>query len=185
MRGFLVLSALAAASMPTVPAAAQALKAFNTNAPVDFSADRIEVQDRAGRVVVSGNAQVRQGGLALDATRMTIAYKGGVAGNPTIQRIDASGRVQVRSNSENASGDFALYDVSRRLITLLGNVTLNQGANVVRGGRLVIDLTSGRSTIDGSSVGRGVGGAIDGGVGGAAPGAGGRVSGRFSVPQRN
>jgi lipopolysaccharide export system protein LptA len=82
----------------------------------------------------------------------------------------------VRSASETARGSFAIYDLNRRLITMIGGVTLNQGANVVRGGRLVIDLTSGRSVIDGSSVGGGPG--VTGSTGG-------RVTGRFSVPQRS
>jgi lipopolysaccharide export system protein LptA len=159
------------------PASAQALKGHNANAPVDFSADRIEVQDRADRVVASGNVKVTQGGLSLDAARLTIAYTGALAGgNPTIQRLDASGGVTVRSASETARGSFAIYDLNRRLITMIGGVTLNQGANVVRGGRLVIDLTSGRSVIDGSSVGGGPG--VTGSTGG-------RVTGRFSVPQRS
>jgi lipopolysaccharide export system protein LptA len=169
-----VLLALGLAS----PATAQALKGHNANAPVDFSADRIEVQDRSDRVVASGNVKVTQGGLSLDAARLTIAYTGALGGgNPTIQRLDASGGVTVRSASETARGSFAIYDLNRRLITMIGGVTLNQGANVVRGGRLVIDLNSGRSVIDGSS------------VGGSGPGvtgsAGGRVTGRFSVPQRS
>lgn len=171
MRTLLLLAAILAS-----PASAQALKGHNANAPVDFSADRIEVQDRADRVVASGNVRVTQGGLSLDAARLTIAYTGAIAGgNPTIQRLDASGGVTVRSASETASGSFAIYDLNRRLITMIGGVTLNQGSNVVRGGRLVIDLNSGRSVIDGSSVG---------GTPGVAGSAGGRVTGRFSVPQR-
>ncbi len=158
------------------PASAQALKGHNANAPVDVDADRIEVQDRADRAIFSGNVKVRQGGLSLDAARLTVAYVGGGAGgSPTIQRIDASGGVVVRSASETASGSIAIYDLNRRLITMIGGVTLNQGANSVRGGRLVIDLNSGRSVIDGSSVG----GA------GTSTGRGGRVTGRFSVPQRS
>jgi lipopolysaccharide export system protein LptA len=160
----------------TTPASAQALKGHNANAPVDVDADRIEVQDRADRAIFSGNVKVRQGGLSLDAARLTVAYSGGIAGgSPTIQRIDAAGGVSVRSASESATGSFAIYDLNRRLITMIGGVTLNQGANVVRGGRLVIDLNSGRSVIDGSAVGGGPG--VSGGTGG-------RVSGRFSVPQR-
>jgi lipopolysaccharide export system protein LptA len=173
MMRLLPLLALALAA----PASAQALKGHNANAPVDFSADRIEVQDRSDRVVASGNVKVTQGGLSLDASRLTIAYTGAIAGgNPTIQRLDASGGVTVRSASETARGSFAIYDLNRRLITMIGGVTLNQGSNVVRGGRLVIDLTSGRSVIDGSSVG---------GTPGVADSTGGRVTGRFSVPQRS
>ncbi len=153
------------------PAAAQALKGFDTNAPVDFAADRIEVQDRAGRVMISGNATVRQSSLTLNAARMTVSYIGGVTGSPSVQRIDASGGVTVRSPTETASGAIAIYDVSRRLITMIGGVTLTQGANRVNGARLVIDLTSGRSVIDGGATGGSAGG--------------GRVTGRFTVPQRN
>lgn len=156
------------------PASAQALKGHNANAPVDVDADRIEVQDRADRAIFSGNVKVRQGGLSLDAARLTVAYSR-AGGGPQVQRIDASGGVLVRSASESATGSFAIYDLNRRLITMIGGVTLNQGANVVRGGRLVIDLNSGRSVIDGSAVGSGSG--ISGG-------AGGRVTGRFTVPQR-
>jgi len=165
----LLVTLLAAA-----PAAAQALKGHNANAPVDVDADRIEVQDRSDRAVFAGNVKVRQGGLSLDAARLTVAYVGGNNG-PQIQRLDASGGVTVRSASETAYGQFAIYDLNRRLITMLGNVVLNQGANVIRGGRLVIDLISGRSVIDGSAVG---------GAPGVA-GSGGRVTGRFTVPQRN
>jgi lipopolysaccharide export system protein LptA len=162
------------ALMMASPASAQALKGHNASAPVDVDADRIEVQDRADRAIFSGNVKVRQGGLSLDAARLTVAYSR-AGGGPTIQRLDASGGVSVRSASESATGSFAIYDLNRRLITMIGGVTLQQGANTVRGGRLVIDLNSGRSVIDGSAVGGGPG---------VSGGAGGRVSGRFTVPQR-
>ena len=164
------------ALVTAAPLGAQALKNHNANAPVDFEADRIEVQDRADRAVLAGNVKVRQGNLALDAARLTVAYTGALtAGNPTVQRLDASGGVVVRSATETASGEFASYDLNRRLITMIGGVTLNQGSNVLRGGRLVIDLNSGRSIIDGRS---------SGGAPGVVGGTGGRVTGRFSVPQR-
>jgi lipopolysaccharide export system protein LptA len=171
---------IALALLIAAPAGAQALKGHNANAPVDFEADRIEVQDRADRAVLAGNVKVRQGNLTLDSARLTVAYTGAItSGNPTVQRLDASGGVVVRSPSETASGEFASYDLNRRLITMIGGVTLNQGSNVLRGGRLVIDLNSGRSVIDGRSSG-GTPGAP-----GVMGGPGGRVTGRFSVPQRN
>ena len=80
--------ALAAVSAPVL---AQALRNHNSNAPVDVEADRIEVQDRADRAVFSGNVQVRQGGLALDAARLTVAYaKGGSGDGLDIQAMSRS-----------------------------------------------------------------------------------------------
>jgi lipopolysaccharide export system protein LptA len=162
--------------MPAL-AQTQALKGHDSKAPVDFAADRIEVQDRSDRAVLSGNVRITQGNLSLDAARMTVAYTGAITnGNPDIQRLDASGGVVVRSTTETARGDFASYDLNRRLITMIGGVTLNQGSNVLRGGRLVIDLSTGRSIVDGRA---------SGGTPGVVSGSGGRVTGRFSVPQRN
>jgi lipopolysaccharide export system protein LptA len=166
------LGSVAALALAT-PALGQALRNHNSNAPVDVEADRIEVQDRSDRAVFSGNVRVRQGGLALDAARLTVAYAGGGNG-VDIQRLDASGGVVVRSASETARGNVAIYDLNRRLITMVGGVSLQQGGNLINGGRLVIDLNSGRSVIDGSAVGGQ----------GNVTGRGGRVTGRFTVPQR-
>ncbi len=155
-------------------AGAQVFRGHDSNAPVDFAADRIEVQDRADRVVVSGNVQVTQADLRLTSDRLTVAYRreGGVE----INRMDAMGGVVVTRGNERARGDVAIYDLDRRLITMIGNVELNQGANRLRGGRLVIDLTNGRSTVDGRP-------SVTG-----APGTqtqpGGRISGTFQVRQQ-
>ncbi|WP_414901522.1 LptA/OstA family protein [Sphingomonas flavalba] len=154
---------------------AQALKNHDTRAPVDVEADRIEVQDRADRAIFSGNVRVRQSGLALDSQRVTVAYADAAAGSSIqIRRLDAAGGVVVRSRGETARGDFAIYDLDRRQITMLGNVILDQGSNHLRGARLVYDLDSGRASVDGAATG---GPRIEGGTGG-------RVTGRFTVPDR-
>ena len=145
-----------------------ALKGHDSNAPVDVDADRFEVQERADRAVFVGNVKVRQAALTLDTQRLTIAYSTG--GGIQIQRLDASGGVTVRSPSETARGDFGVYDLDRKIITLIGGVQLNRGGSQLSGARLVIDLNSGRAVIDGGPAGIGQ--------------SGGRVTGRFTVPQR-
>lgn len=156
------------------PLVAQALRSHDTNAPVDVEADRIEVQDRVDRAIFAGNVHVTQGDLTLNAARLTVAYDNGPGSNGVqIQRLDAAGGVTVKSPSETARGQFAVYDLNRRQITMLGGVVLEQGANTVRGGRLVIDLDTGRAVVDGSAA-----------PGASSTGRGGRVTGRFSVPQR-
>lgn len=155
--------------------ATSALRGHNTDAPVDVAADRIEVQDRADRAVFSGNVVARQADLTLNAARVTVAYSN--TGGVQIQRIDASGGVTVRSPSETARGQFAVYDLNNRLITLLGGVVLTRGESQVRGGRLVMDLDSGRAVMDG-------GGAATPSAPGTTSNSG-RVTGTFTVPQRN
>ena len=174
MGRFVLLAALmtATAGLGSSASAQQqpvsALKGHNSNAPVDVSSDRIEVQDRADRALFSGNVVAKQEDLTLTTERLTVAYSS--SGGIQIDRLDAAGGVVVRSPSETARGDFGVYDLNRKLITLIGNVQLQRQGNEVRGNRLTLDLNTGRAVIDGGPPGVGQNG--------------GRVTGHFTVPQR-
>lgn len=169
---------LALALAAAAPAFAQTR--HNSSAPIDFASDRIELQDRANRVLLTGNVKITQAEMTLTAARMTVAYTGQITnGSPQVSRLDASGGVTVARPDQTARSQYAVYDLNRRVITMVGGVTLRQGANNVSGGRLSIDLDTGRATIDGSGV---RGGTIPGQPGVQTQG--GRVTGRFSVPKR-
>jgi lipopolysaccharide export system protein LptA len=157
-----------------------ALKGHNSNAPVDVTADRIEVQDRADRALFVGNVHATQAELVLDTDRLTVAYSNkpgasgatsSAAGGVQIHRLDAAGGVVVHSPSETAKGDLGIYDLDRKLITIVGNVRLTQKDNLVTGQRLVINLDTGRAVVDGGPPG--------------VNSSGGRVTGHFTVPQKN
>ena len=166
-----VLTAAALAGFQQL--AAQGLGGHNSNAPVNYAADRIELQDRQDRVVLSGNVDVTQGGLRLRTARATVAFSN--EGSLKIQRMDATGGVLVTRGNESARGNVAVYDFNRRIITMVGNVALRRGSDTLNGGRLVMDLNSGVTSIDGSASGSSP---ALGGQGGK-----GRVSGQFSAPR--
>ena len=161
-----LLSALFAGS--ACAAAAQAvtsLKNHDSNAPVDFAADRIELQDRADRAVLTGNVDITQGDMRLRAGRVTIAYTS--ADHSEVTRMDASGGVTLTTSSEMARSQFAIYDLRSRLVTMIGGVSISRaGKGETRGNRLVLNMNSGLATLDGGSAG------------------GGRVTGRFTPPPR-
>lgn len=140
--------------------AAEGFAGHDSNAPVNYSADRIELQDKANRVVLTGNVQIVQGDMTLNAPRTTVAYtrENGLK----IQRMDATGGVNVRRGDERARGDAAIYDFNRRIITMIGHVSLTRaGGDTLNSGRMVIDLNSHNTITD--------------------TGPGGRVTGTFSV----
>jgi lipopolysaccharide export system protein LptA len=138
---------------------AQAFSAHNTNAPVDYAADRIELQDRQNRVVLSGNVDVKQAELRLRAARTVVDLSS--RGTTQIQRITATGGVTVTRNDEVATGDVGIYDFNKRVITMVGNATLKRGGgDTLHGNRFVVDLNSGVSSAEG------------------------RVTGTFSVPKK-
>jgi lipopolysaccharide export system protein LptA len=161
---FLLLVPVLAAVAPASSQRVSRGPSFNSNAPVDITADRAEVQDRADRAIFSGNVVVVQGNMTMNAGRLTVAYTNTSGVN--VERLEASGGVTFRTPSETARGNFAIYDVDRRLVTMIGGVYLTQGTNRVQGGRLVLDLNSHRAVMDGGT-------------------SGGRISGRFTVPQRS
>ena len=162
------LAALSVASFAAAQNSVSALKGHNADAPIDVAADRIEVQDRSDRAVFVGNVHVRQATLTLDTARLTVAYSSG--GGIQIRRLDASGGVVVKSPSETARGNFGIYDLDRKLITLVGGVQLSRAGSQINGQRLTIDLNSGRAVVDGGPAGVGQ--------------SGGRVTGHFTPPKR-
>ncbi|MEL7729779.1 LptA/OstA family protein [Citromicrobium bathyomarinum] len=157
---------LAACTVVGLQLNAQAIAGHNSNAPVDYAANRIELQDRQNRVVLSGNVQITQANLRLNAARTIVDYTD--AGSLSIQRISATGGVTVTRGDERAQGNVAVYDFNRRIITMTGDVRLQRGSDTLNGGRLTIDLRTGLSSVDGA---------------GSAGGESGRVTGSFSVPQ--
>lgn len=163
------------AAMAGIQAGAQGIAGFNSNAPVNYAADRIELQDKQNRVILSGNVAISQADLRLSAARTLVNYTD--AGSLKIQRIMATGGVTVTRGNERAVGDVAVYDFNRRIITMAGNVHLNRGTDTLNGGRLVIDLNSGISSVDGRASGS------SSVTGVTSNSSGGRVTGTFSVPK--
>jgi len=158
--GMALVSAVAAAGAQTV----NALKNHDSSAPVDFAADRIELQDRADRAVLTGNVDVTQGDMRLRAARVTIAYSGG--DQTQVNRMDASGGVVLTTATETARSSYAIYDLRSRLVTMIGGVVISRaGKGETRGNRLVLNLNSGQASLNGG-------------------GTGGRVTGRFTPPPR-
>ncbi|MFO6446512.1 LptA/OstA family protein [Erythrobacter sp. NE805] len=166
--------ALTAALAGGMNLAAQGIAKHDSRAPVTYDAGKFVFDDKANQGIASGGVVVVQDGLRVQSDRMLVNFTD--AGQLEIQRITATGGVVVTRGDERASGNNAIYDFNRRIITMAGDVRLRRGTDTLSGGRLVIDLESGVSTVDGAAAGGSP----------AAPGAPagrGRVTGSFTVPQ--
>jgi lipopolysaccharide export system protein LptA len=56
--------------------------------------------------------------------------------------------IETAQKDQTATGDTGLFDMKANTVTLLNNVVVSQGPNVLRGERLVVDLTTGVSKVD-------------------------------------
>ena len=64
------------------------------------------------------------------------------AGESQISRVDAQGHVVVTTRSNTGRGDFGVYNGDTGIATLIGNVVIQRGENVIQGQRGVMDLNN-------------------------------------------
>src|SRR5439155_13978017 len=64
------------------------------------------------------------------------------AAESKISRVDAQGHVVVSNAIDTGRGDFGVYKADTGIATLIGNVVIERGNDVIRGQRGVIDLNN-------------------------------------------
>src|SRR5690242_1507189 len=169
----LVLISLPASGQPKSPlresgGTPNALQGFSKNKgqPVSIEAERLEVRDKDKTATFAGKVQVVQGDTTLRCKTLTVFYdepgeakpgsnrpaaKIASSAEQKIKKLDAKGDVVVTQNDQVATGDTASFDMDKNVVTMSGNVVLTQGQNVLRGSRLVVDLTNGYSRVESGS----------------------------------
>ena len=70
-------------------------------------------------------------------------------------RSEARGAVVVTQKEQTATGELGIFDMKANTVTLTGNVMMTQGKNVLRGEKLIVDLTSGVSRVESGKNGTG------------------------------
>jgi lipopolysaccharide export system protein LptA len=139
-----------------------ALQGFSQNRdqPVKIQAASLEVREKDKIATFSGDVHVVNGDTELRCKSLVVFYDGessarnmkaadpGPGGQQQIKRIEAKGGVTVIQKDQNAAGDSATFNMRENTVMLTGNVVVTRGENVLRGQRLVVDLTSGVSKMD-------------------------------------
>ncbi len=118
--------------------------------PIQIEADKLEIIDNENTALLTGNVNVVQGDTLLKARQLTVYYlRDNERGktNSGIRKIVASGKVAVRSADNNATANSATVDMLTEFVTLSGNVTISQGANVVKGCKVTVNLKTNVSKV--------------------------------------
>jgi lipopolysaccharide export system protein LptA len=164
------------AAQPPAPSAAQtapngppnALQGFSQNRdkPIKISSASLEVRDKDKVATFSGDVHLVQGDTTLRSKTLLVFYNDEdapkpakppppIAGAPDappisqqIRRVEAKGGVFVTQKDQTATGESGVFDMQANTVTLLGNVVISQGQNVVKGDRLTVDITSGTSRVE-------------------------------------
>jgi lipopolysaccharide export system protein LptA len=144
---------------PGPPGPPNALQGFaqNRDQPVKIEADGLVVRNKDKVATFTGNVHVTQGDTDMRSKVLVVYYVDGGKPGATpgsgeqqqIRRIEAGGGVRVTQKDQNATGDSGVFDMQANTVTLNGKVVVTRGQDIVQGKRLVVDLGSGVSHIDG------------------------------------
>jgi lipopolysaccharide export system protein LptA len=153
-------TAQAPQSSQNVPNALQGFSQ-SSDKPVQIKAQTFEVRDKENIAVFTGNVHVVQGDTTIRCRSLIVSYlsssspagtprpaQPGPAANSQISKLEAIGNVVVIQKDQTATGDNGVYDMRTKIVTLTGNVVVKQGANVMRGDKMVVDLNSGVSRVE-------------------------------------
>src|SRR5437016_10517458 len=166
--------ALAQGAMSGVPNAMQGFSQ-NRDQPIQIAAASLEMRDKKKEATFSGNVKVVQGDTTMTSKTLVVFYDStqapaaapapanskvaaksapiqsttpGPGGSSSIKRLEAHGNVVVTQKDQVVTGETAVFDTRSNLITMLGGVVLTQGKNVLRGDRLLVDMTTGVSRVE-------------------------------------
>jgi lipopolysaccharide export system protein LptA len=147
------------------PGPPNALQGFSQNRdePVKIRAASLELREKDKMATFTGDVYVLQGDTEMRCKVLVVSYETetvtrtanaapGPGGDRQVRLIEAKGDVVVIQKDQNATGDAATFNMRENTVTLAGNVVVTRGSNVLRGQRLVVDLTSGVSKMDGGRI---------------------------------
>jgi lipopolysaccharide export system protein LptA len=172
----LIALAHAQGSMSGVPNAMQGFSQ-NRDQPIQIEAASLEMRDKKKEATFAGNVKVTQGDTTMTSKALVVFYEGGgggqsapapqpakgaksgamqsatpgPGGSSSIKRLEARGNVVVTQKDQVVTGETAIFDTKTNLITMVGGVVLTQCKNVLRGDRLMVDMTTGVSRVESDS----------------------------------
>jgi lipopolysaccharide export system protein LptA len=118
----------------------------NPDAPVEVTADTLDVNQENGSALFKGNVKIGQGEMRLSADRVLVIYTEGGGG---IQRLEAVGDVVLVSGPDAAEAQRADYSVAQGVIVMSGDVLLTQGPNALTSDKMTVNLTDGTAQMVG------------------------------------
>jgi lipopolysaccharide export system protein LptA len=121
------------------------------DAPVEVTADRLDLARAEGTALFTGSVVAIQGDMRLTADWVLVEYTRAADGTlgEEIETITARVNVLLVTPEEAAEGDEAVYTPLSNSVLMTGNVLLTQGGNTVAGDRLIVDLETGLGEVQG------------------------------------
>lgn len=164
----LLLGTVAAPAFAQAPGTFTGLQ-VGGDQPIAIESDQLDVDDGKAIATFTGNVSVAQGPTLMKSGKLVVYYVKAPAegdappkpaaaagampgGNNQIDRLEASGKVYIKSDDQVATAETANFDMKSQIAVLNGNVVLTQGENIARGPSLTIHMDTGVAQFSGGRV---------------------------------
>src|ERR1700682_2926025 len=174
-----LIAAGAACAQGAVSGVPNAMQGFSQNRdqPIQIEAASLEMRDKKKEATFAGNVKVVQGDTTMTSKTLVVFYDStpapaaasaanskaaaksapiqsatpGPGGSSSIRRLEARGSLVVTQKDQIVTGETAVFETKTHFITLRRGVALTPGKNVLRGDRLMVDMTTGVSRVESDS----------------------------------
>jgi lipopolysaccharide export system protein LptA len=116
------------------------------SAPVEVTADALQVNQNEGTALYTGNVVVVQGDLRLAAPSVLVVYSEEAS---RLERLEATGGVTLVGPEEAAEAQRADYDFDTGTVVLTGDVLLTQGNSALTSESMIVNLDDGTARMTG------------------------------------
>lgn len=125
--------------------------------------ESLEYWEERSIAVARGDALVIQEDRRLKAGVLTAFIDPEAEGDQArVERIDATGGVHISTPTDIVTGREGVYITAEEKVTLCGDVKITRGQNQLNGECAVVNMQTGRSTLQGSRTGSASGGKVQG-----------------------
>jgi lipopolysaccharide export system protein LptA len=119
--------------------------------PVNITADKFVVDEATHVATFTGQVVVKRKKLTVWAPKVVVEY--GEAGPTSIKSFVASGGVRIKTDDQDATGDYAIYDPGAETLKITGHVMVINASSTVGGPDLLLDLNANTTVFSGGAKG--------------------------------
>ena len=115
--------------------------------PISFSSDSLSFNQETGTSELKGSVSLVQGDTVLSSDYAEISFN---VDTNELARFYASGNVVLKSGSDIARGNEAIYNFIKGELTFLGEVHLSKSGSTVKAEKAVINTETGSASMTGN-----------------------------------
>ena len=115
--------------------------------PISFSSDSLSFNQETGTSELKGSVSLVQGDTVLSSDYAEISFN---VDTNELARFYASGNVVLKSGSDIARGNEAIYNFIKGELTFLGDVQFSQSGSTVKAEKAVINTETGSASMTGN-----------------------------------